>query len=45
MKKWKMPESPIDVEEPKFFKGVIVGLAVCIPIWYVVIKLIISAIQ
>ena len=44
MKKWKMPESPIDVEEPKFFKGAIVGLLICIPIWVFIFKFIINAI-
>jgi len=38
MAKFKMKESPIDVEEPKFFKGAMVGLAICIPIWIVIFK-------
>ena len=37
MRKWKMKESPIDVEEPKFFKGAIIGLAICVPVWMVII--------
>jgi len=38
MRKWRMQESPTDVEEPKFIKGAMVGLAICIPIWIVIIK-------
>jgi hypothetical protein len=37
MRKWKMKESPIDVEEPKLFKGVMVALVLCIPVWMAII--------
>ena len=40
MKKWKMKESPVDVEESKFFIGCMYGLTPCLLFWGVVLYVI-----
>ena len=37
MCKWKLPKEPVDVEEPKFFTGAIIGMLICVPFWMMVI--------
>ena len=40
MRKWRFPKEPINVEEPKFFAGAMIGFALCVPFWMMVIHFI-----
>lgn len=42
MKRWKMPKEITNVEEPKFFTACMVGLALCVPFWAIIIYFIFS---
>jgi len=33
MRKWRIPESPVNVEKSKVFTGIVVGTIICVPFW------------